>query len=1376
MWYNNYVGIPYQNKGRDRSGVDCWGLVRLVYKQEYGVDLPSFAESYENSIGELIEEAVNENKESWYLTDKPETGDIILFNILGHDSHLGIYVGNNYFLHAAEGAKHSVIEKLTSVSWSRRIRGYYRYRENAEALLTGHAHPLRRETFQETFSPGITAEQIVNQIKQRHEIYNQTTTECLLFINGKRIPESEFANTRIKENDKIEYRSLLKGSRTILTLALLAATVTFGAALGAAFQTAATGVATTVAGSTTIAGITVGTATVSAGWAAAGAIAINIAGNLLINQIAPIREAKTTDPGQPQAADLFSGGSNQLTPYASIPVVLGTMRYTPPLGAQQVVEFEEIAKNRLNSLVVWGFGPLRIEDIQIGTKSFSDFTDNPRQITYSGYDTEDPNITDEIYKSDIKQATIASPITIQNIWIESQEADGETDPAVLRNIAQVDLDQEVDKLKIAIHFPEGLRTVKTRGNNAGTSSSARFAATYTYQKLDANLNPIGSEISNTAVIAAKTWEISPQITQEFVTGGQGNDYYETVNLYRWIGIFLLPDNTVTLSYGAPTLSAASSEMEQSLVDKLYSTQYTSTVQAPVSQSITRNIIPQQPAIGAVELYRFRVLGNQGLISGSLIDFTSTFQSSTGLSLTISEPSSFKTGRLVTVSLSAGTAVIGPGIRGLIQLGGEGEKYYKHKDAFTHVEELTVEKSRYRIKIQRNIDNYSNSDLGLEPVPITTSDQEIHYKQYNKAFLYAVTGYSTDTKPINTIPGGVTIAKTALSILSNKNLNGNLEGINALVTSVCRDYDPVLETWDNLQPTNNPASLFLHILTHPANAYRITTENEAQQINFEELAIWWEYCTVNAFSYNNIITATTSVLDLLKDIAAAGRASPTVIDGKWSVIIDKPRSIITQYFTPHNSWGFEGSKALPRQPHAFRINFRNQAKAYQDDSIIVPNIGYSIATAQIIEEITIPGITDSVAAKKHAQWHLAQIRLRPEVYTINTDIEYLVCTRGDLVRVSHDVPRWGIGTGRIKTIITVNSQITGVELDNEIYLDSNNSYKVLFRTETNQTIERIIQAIQTSNYYNTITFTEPLALDTIKSQELFIIGQLGQETQELIVLAIEPQPGNTARIVLTDYSPQIYSIDFDAEYPEIIYNPNYVKPPKDLMNSFTENQKPVITLVYSDDRASDMISPGVYKYNIKIAFATFENLPLNVKYVQCEYIFSSEENSNNTKVLYSEFSSGTIVIPDVMVGEEYKFRLRYVTEDSRFSEWTAYQTHTVVGRETNYGDVDSVSVTRSRRFLNITPVIDPLPSDFNYFEIRIFKDSGTGDFWDSNNVNIFKTTTTGVAVVDLLNFSSPRISEQGIKYRIACRAVDTAGNYSNSSGSALTSITITTIPD
>lgn len=38
-----YVGIPYKPMGRDQRGIDCWGLVMMVYRDWFGVELPDLA-------------------------------------------------------------------------------------------------------------------------------------------------------------------------------------------------------------------------------------------------------------------------------------------------------------------------------------------------------------------------------------------------------------------------------------------------------------------------------------------------------------------------------------------------------------------------------------------------------------------------------------------------------------------------------------------------------------------------------------------------------------------------------------------------------------------------------------------------------------------------------------------------------------------------------------------------------------------------------------------------------------------------------------------------------------------------------------------------------------------------------------------------------------------------------------------------------------------------------------------------------------------------------------------------------------------------------------------------------------------------------------
>jgi hypothetical protein len=62
MWANTYVGLPWKERGRDRGGIDCFGLVRLVLIEQRGVRLPSFAGDYDPADGPAIAGLIEQNK------------------------------------------------------------------------------------------------------------------------------------------------------------------------------------------------------------------------------------------------------------------------------------------------------------------------------------------------------------------------------------------------------------------------------------------------------------------------------------------------------------------------------------------------------------------------------------------------------------------------------------------------------------------------------------------------------------------------------------------------------------------------------------------------------------------------------------------------------------------------------------------------------------------------------------------------------------------------------------------------------------------------------------------------------------------------------------------------------------------------------------------------------------------------------------------------------------------------------------------------------------------------------------------------------------------------------------------------------------------
>ena len=128
MRCNDYIGIPYAERGRDTSGLDCWGLVHLYYG-DMGIDVPDYLWSYQQSGDmEKVAEAINENKKHWRKVEAPEVNDVLVFNVCGYPCHVGIYIGNGDFIHAFHGTA-VCVERLNSLSWSRRLSEVYRWQQ-----------------------------------------------------------------------------------------------------------------------------------------------------------------------------------------------------------------------------------------------------------------------------------------------------------------------------------------------------------------------------------------------------------------------------------------------------------------------------------------------------------------------------------------------------------------------------------------------------------------------------------------------------------------------------------------------------------------------------------------------------------------------------------------------------------------------------------------------------------------------------------------------------------------------------------------------------------------------------------------------------------------------------------------------------------------------------------------------------------------------------------------------------------------------------------------------------------------------------------------------------------------------------------------------
>ena len=127
-WVKKYIGIPFASNGRSMDGCDCYGLVRLVLRNEYGISLPELSNDYSNALNTSETARLFAENLPVLAGEKigsPEEKAVVVITEHGVAAHIGIAAGGGYVLHT--GVKTgSVCQRETHPGLRGRIEGYYR--------------------------------------------------------------------------------------------------------------------------------------------------------------------------------------------------------------------------------------------------------------------------------------------------------------------------------------------------------------------------------------------------------------------------------------------------------------------------------------------------------------------------------------------------------------------------------------------------------------------------------------------------------------------------------------------------------------------------------------------------------------------------------------------------------------------------------------------------------------------------------------------------------------------------------------------------------------------------------------------------------------------------------------------------------------------------------------------------------------------------------------------------------------------------------------------------------------------------------------------------------------------------------------------------
>lgn len=112
------IGIRYKYGGNSpENGLDCSGLVRYVFKESWGANLPRTAVEI-SRVGKHVE------------SNDLQPGDLVFYNTLRRGfSHVGIYLGDNKFIHSPSRGGEVRVESMDLSYWKKRFNGARRINE-----------------------------------------------------------------------------------------------------------------------------------------------------------------------------------------------------------------------------------------------------------------------------------------------------------------------------------------------------------------------------------------------------------------------------------------------------------------------------------------------------------------------------------------------------------------------------------------------------------------------------------------------------------------------------------------------------------------------------------------------------------------------------------------------------------------------------------------------------------------------------------------------------------------------------------------------------------------------------------------------------------------------------------------------------------------------------------------------------------------------------------------------------------------------------------------------------------------------------------------------------------------------------------------------
>jgi hypothetical protein len=438
--------------------------------------------------------------------------------------------------------------------------------------------------------------------------------------------------------------------------------------------------------------------------------------------------------------------------------------------------------------------------------------------------------------------------------------------------------------------------------------------------------------------------------------------------------------------------------------------------------------------------------------------------------------------------------------------------------------------------------YQVTKEGLEPYKYKVKIERVTTDSTSSKIIDQVyVGSIRSTKSESPISAGRrgNLTIIAMRLMATAKVSGVVDSFNYIATSKLPVYTAGGSgalRWLTVKETRNPASILLHVLRGNAAQQRVDHED----IDWASLETFYQWCEEKdedgnyKYTCDAYLSESVTMAEILRMICGTARAEALRIDSKISVVQDITRPSPVQLFTPKNTKGYSIAMFNADIPDAVSLRYIDEKSGYAQSELSVYNTPGGNPpenkSPDTIQKIDLWGVTNSAQVRRIGMYNYACLKNRPFVHTIEVDIEYLLCNKGDRIQYAGDIALTGSVQGRINGLVFNEDICIGVRVDEPVETEPGKQYAVRIRKSDGTVLLKDITAVQ---HPNVIFFSEPFNKnDMPREGDVYAFGVRGYEVIDLIITDIQPQADLSATLTCVEYSPEIFKVDDpDFKLPE-----------------------------------------------------------------------------------------------------------------------------------------------------------------------------------------------------------------------------------------------------